>query len=62
MNKLYLVGTNIDDVYYYYHGCYQSFDRARQMCKTDKCFVGEVETNTPQPETLEGWDVTYPKA
>ena len=61
MGKLYIAGTDIDGVYFDYIGCYQSFDRAAARCKTEKCFVGEIEPNKPQPETLEGWTVVYPK-
>ena len=62
MSSLYIAATDIDGVNFDYIGCYQSFDRARQRCKTDKCFVGEIESNEPQPSSLEGWAVTYPKA
>ena len=62
MNKLYIVGTDIDGTHFKYIGCYQSFDRANARCKTAKCFVGEIERNKPQPKTLEGWAVVYPKA
>ncbi len=61
MGKLFIVGTDIDGIKFSFIGCYQSFDRAKARCKTDKFFVGEVEPNKPQPKTLEGWAVVYPK-
>jgi hypothetical protein len=62
MDNLFIAGADIDGVYFDYIGCYQSFDKAKARCKTDKCFVGEIERNVPQPQTLTGWVVTYPKA
>ena len=62
MGKLYIAGIDLDGINFKYLGCYQSFDRAKARCNTSKCFVGEIERNKPQPLTLEGWVVTYPKA
>lgn len=62
MGKLYIAGIDLNGSDFKYIGCYQSYDRARAMCKTYKHFVGEIDRNVPQPLTLTGWVVTYPKA
>jgi hypothetical protein len=61
MGRLFIVGTDIDGVNFNYIGCYQSFVKAEARCVTDKCFVGEIDRNVPQPKTLTEWVVTYPK-